>query len=196
MMKIVFSMMLMMYESKGHRLLEVDFNLSQERSLKCWRGQHILNFERKHKDFNKIMKNVEQNLEIWKKIPDSLLVILVPSLLINMSAPHTQLVVFSGWLTSFLLFSCFSVLWQLFVCFATTGNVWRGFQSPSHLNSRRVVDSTNFRHNLRCFFFSFSSITPQHKMCCLFTQPQTFFCYLFFITPQQQTCCRFTKLLA
>ena len=44
-MKIVFSMMLMMYESKGHRLLEVDFNLSQERSLKCWRGQHILNFE-------------------------------------------------------------------------------------------------------------------------------------------------------
>ena len=63
-MKIVFSMMLMMYESKGHRLLEVDFNLSQERSLKCWRGQHILNFERKHKDFNKILKNVEQNLEI------------------------------------------------------------------------------------------------------------------------------------
>ena len=42
-----------------------------------------------------------------------------------------------------------------------------GSQSPSHLNSRRVVDSTNFRHNLRCFFFSFSSITPQHKMCCL-----------------------------
>ena len=58
-MKIVFWMMLMMYESKGHRLLEVDFNLSQERSLKCWRCQHILNFERKHKDFNTIIKNVE-----------------------------------------------------------------------------------------------------------------------------------------
>ena len=59
-MKIVFSMMLMMYESKGHRLLEVDFNLSQERSLKCWKCQHILNFERKHKDFNTIIKNVEK----------------------------------------------------------------------------------------------------------------------------------------
>ena len=116
-MKIVFSMMLMMYESKGHRLLEVDFNLSQERSLKCWRCQHILNFERKHKDFNTIIKNVEKKIRNMKKITDSLSVILVPSLLINMSAPHTQLVVFSGWLTSFLLFSCFSVLWQLFCVF-------------------------------------------------------------------------------
>ena len=60
-MKIVFAMMLMMYEWKGHRLLKVDFNLSQERSLKCWKCQHILNFERKHQDFNTIIKNVKKN---------------------------------------------------------------------------------------------------------------------------------------
>ena len=115
-----------------------------------------------------------------KKITDSLSVILVPSLLINMSAPHAQLFVFSGWLTSFLLFLAFQCCGNFLCVLPQLETSEEVSQSPSHLNSRHVVDSTNFRHNLRCFFFSFSSITPQHKMCCLFTQPQTFFCFLIF----------------
>ena len=131
-------MMLMMYESKGHRLLKVDFNLSQERSLKCWKCQHILNFERKHQDFNTIIKNVKKNQK-YEKITDSLSVILVPSLLINMSAPHAQLFVFSGWLTSFLLFSCFSVLWQLFCVFCHNWKRLKRFPRVLHTSTADVL---------------------------------------------------------
>ena len=141
MMKIVFAMMLMMYESKGHRLLEVDFNLSQERSLKCWRGQHILNFERKLKAqrFQHDYQNCWTKSRNMKKIADFLSVLLVPSLLINMSAPHTQLFVFSGWLTSFSLFSCFSVLWQLFCVFCHNWKRLKRFPRVLHTSTADVL---------------------------------------------------------
>ena len=74
-----------------------------------------------------------------KKKTDSLSVILVPSLLINMSAPHTQLVVFSGWLTSFLLFSCFSVLWQLFCVFCHNWKRLKRFPRVLHTSTADVL---------------------------------------------------------
>ena len=74
-----------------------------------------------------------------KKITGSLSKILVPSLLIYMSAPHAQLFVFSGWLTSFLLFSCFLVLWQLFCVFCHNWKRLKRFPRVLHTSTADVL---------------------------------------------------------